>query len=156
MSKVIGTNVEKKLKKSIKTLDIIIDDLSRSYIGVYSATTRNANYESSFSSLSCTPAIKSAVEETQIILQSIVNNLATYENTSNNTSDNSSERKSNDEIASDVLKGKFGNGEERTKKLEEAGYDYNEIQSIVNKKLNNSSTGAKKTTSSKNVNNKKK
>ena len=31
-----------------------------------------------------------------------------------------------------VLAGKYGNGEERRKKLEEEGFDYKEIQRIVN------------------------
>lgn len=37
-----------------------------------------------------------------------------------------------DELARDVLDGKWGNGDERRKRLEEAGYDYDEIQARVN------------------------
>lgn len=37
-----------------------------------------------------------------------------------------------EEIAKEVLKGSWGNGEERRKRLTEAGYNYSEIQSIVN------------------------
>jgi len=44
-------------------------------------------------------------------------------------------KKSNDEIATEVIAGKWGNGEERKKRLTEAGYDYNTIQQIVNQKL---------------------
>lgn len=41
-------------------------------------------------------------------------------------------KKSNEEIAKEVIEGKWGNGEERKQRLTEAGYDYNAIQSIVN------------------------
>ena len=44
-------------------------------------------------------------------------------------------KKSNEEIADEVIKGKWGNGTDRKQKLATAGYDYNAIQSIVNKKL---------------------
>lgn len=44
-------------------------------------------------------------------------------------------KKSNEEVANDVIKGLYGVGEERKKKLTEAGYDYKTIQDIVNKKL---------------------
>ena len=46
-----------------------------------------------------------------------------------------SNRKSNEEIADEVIAGKWGNNPSRKEKLAVAGYDYNAIQSIVNKKL---------------------
>jgi len=42
------------------------------------------------------------------------------------------ERKSIDEIAREVVNGKWGNGEERKMRLTEAGYDYNAVQQRVN------------------------
>ena len=42
-------------------------------------------------------------------------------------------KKSVDEIAKEVLKGLWGNGTERKKRLEEAGYEYTAIQQKVNK-----------------------
>ncbi len=42
------------------------------------------------------------------------------------------ERKSIDEIAREVVNGKWGNGEERKMRLTEAGYDYNVVQQRVN------------------------
>lgn len=42
-------------------------------------------------------------------------------------------RKSNEVIAQEVIKGLWGNGQERKDKLKAAGYDYNAIQAIVNK-----------------------
>lgn len=42
-------------------------------------------------------------------------------------------KKSNEEIAREVIAGKWGNGSERKTKLEKAGYNYSAIQTIVNK-----------------------
>lgn len=42
-------------------------------------------------------------------------------------------KKSNEEIAKEVLQGKWGNGEVRKQRLKVAGYDYSVIQSLVNK-----------------------
>lgn len=47
-------------------------------------------------------------------------------------SPNIEQRKSLNEIANEVIKGVWGNGEERRKRLAEAGYDYSEVQSLVN------------------------
>ena len=46
-----------------------------------------------------------------------------------------SNKKSNEEIADEVIAGKWGNNPSRKEKLAVAGYDYNAIQSIVNRKL---------------------
>lgn len=45
-------------------------------------------------------------------------------------------RKSDDEIANEVLLGRWGNGNDRKRKLAQAGYNYNVIQNLVNKKIN--------------------
>lgn len=45
-------------------------------------------------------------------------------------------RKSSEEIAEEVIAGLWGNGEERRRRLEAAGYDYDEVQREVNKILN--------------------
>ena len=47
-------------------------------------------------------------------------------------------KKSNEELAQEVIRGDWGNGEERNKKLTEAGYNFSEIQTIVNNKLGSS------------------
>lgn len=44
-------------------------------------------------------------------------------------------KKSVEEIAREVIRGKWGNGAERKKKLAAAGYDYNEVQAEVNRLL---------------------
>lgn len=43
--------------------------------------------------------------------------------------------KTNEVIAKEVIKGKWGNGAERKQRLNEAGYDYKAIQTLVNKML---------------------
>ena len=42
------------------------------------------------------------------------------------------DKKTNEEIAKEVIAGKWGNGNSRKKALEKAGYDYKEIQKIIN------------------------
>jgi len=44
-------------------------------------------------------------------------------------------KKSNEEIAREVVQGKWGNGADRKKRLTDAGYDYATIQALVNKLL---------------------
>ena len=46
-----------------------------------------------------------------------------------------STEKTNEDIADEVILGLWGNGEERKRRLEEEGYDYDAIQEIVNIKL---------------------
>lgn len=43
-------------------------------------------------------------------------------------------KKSNNEIADEVIKGLWGNGQERKDRLTQAGYNYNSIQRIVNER----------------------
>lgn len=40
-----------------------------------------------------------------------------------------------DQIADEVIAGQWGNGDDRKKRLTDAGYDYNAVQDIVNKKV---------------------
>ena len=42
-------------------------------------------------------------------------------------------RKSNETIAREVIQGKWGNGDERRRRLIKAGYNYNAVQAIVNR-----------------------
>lgn len=42
------------------------------------------------------------------------------------------EHKSNDELATEVINGQWGNGVDRKQRLQDAGYDYQAIQDIVN------------------------
>ncbi len=51
----------------------------------------------------------------------------------------STNKKSNEEIATEVIQGKWGNGTDRKNKLTNAGYDYKAIQNIVNQKLSKKS-----------------
>ena len=44
-------------------------------------------------------------------------------------------KKTNEQLADEVIAGKWGNGAERKQRLTAAGYDYNAVQAIVDKKL---------------------
>ena len=55
-------------------------------------------------------------------------------------------RKSNDQIAQEVIAGKWGNGSDRMNRLQAAGYDPSIIQNLVNQKL-----GVKATSGGKSV-----
>lgn len=48
-------------------------------------------------------------------------------------------KKSNEEIAREVITGKWGNGKDRKNRITQAGYNYNVIQSLVNTMLKPSS-----------------
>ena len=41
--------------------------------------------------------------------------------------------KSNEELAKEVIAGKWGNGKDRKVRLTNAGYNYNKVQDLVNK-----------------------
>lgn len=45
------------------------------------------------------------------------------------------EKKTNEEIAKEVIQGKWGNGTDRKRRLQQAGYNYNTIQKRVNQLL---------------------
>lgn len=51
------------------------------------------------------------------------------------TPTSTTKKKSNEELAKEVVAGKWGNGNARKTALTKAGYDYNTIQSLVNKLL---------------------
>lgn len=55
-------------------------------------------------------------------------------------SNSTASKKSNEEIANEVIAGKWGNGEDRKNRLTNAGYNYEEIQKLVNQKLGVSKT----------------
>ena len=51
------------------------------------------------------------------------------------SSSSTEDKKSIDELAQEVIDGKWGDGEERKNKLEKAGYDYDKVQNRVNEIL---------------------
>ena len=52
-----------------------------------------------------------------------------------NVSESTAEKKSVERIAQEVIWGKWGNGADRKNRLTAAGYDYTEVQSMVNKMM---------------------
>lgn len=49
-----------------------------------------------------------------------------------------------DTIVDEVIAGKWGNGEDRKNRLAQAGYNYSEVQALVNQRLNGTSTSSNK------------
>ncbi|MBQ0088390.1 MAG: SH3 domain-containing protein [Prevotellaceae bacterium] len=56
----------------------------------------------------------------------------------NVTKNQNEAKKSIDDIANEVIAGKWGNGSERKKRLESNGYNYSEVQAVVNSKISTS------------------
>lgn len=65
--------------------------------------------------------------------------ISDFKNISINKPTTKPTKKTKEEIADEVIAGKWGNGADRKAKLEAAGYNYKEIQTKVNEKLNNNS-----------------
>ena len=55
----------------------------------------------------------------------------------------SDSKKTDTEIAKEVIAGKWGNGDDRKNRLTKAGYNYNNIQAIVNKLLSGNTSNKK-------------
>jgi len=56
--------------------------------------------------------------------------------TANSKEESTFVKKTNEQLAQEVLNGKWGNGADRKKNLTEAGYNYDEVQKIVNQICN--------------------
>lgn len=54
------------------------------------------------------------------------------------------QKKTNEQIATEVINGSWGNGEDRKRRLADAGYDYSVIQAIVNQRLGVNKVPAKR------------
>lgn len=70
----------------------------------------------------------------------------TYENTGSTTAETkpTQTKKSVEEVAKEVIAGKYGNGDARKKALASAGYDYNTVQAKVNELLGTKTSTSKK------------
>ena len=84
-----------------------------------------------------TSTIKSGYALSGYVFQGFIYNPAVSETTTTN-------KKSNNEVAKEVIAGKWGNGSDRKNRLTKAGYDYNAIQKIVNSMLSGTTTTNKK------------
>jgi hypothetical protein len=51
-------------------------------------------------------------------------------------------RKTNEQLAQEVLNGAWGNGDERRRRLTEAGYNYDAVQTVVNQRLGSGAPAA--------------
>lgn len=75
--------------------------------------------------------VKTPYKQTDWVLWSLCPYIEYCEHVNNGDSN----KKSNYDIATEVIQGRWGNGAVRKKRLTEAGYDYTDIQKIVNERL---------------------
>jgi hypothetical protein len=55
-------------------------------------------------------------------------------------------RKTNEQIAAEVIRGDWSTGDERKRRLQQAGYDYDAVQRIVNQRVGNGAPAAHRST----------
>lgn len=79
-------------------------------------------------------ALKDGAFNSEIFKDAMVETLGTVEKGGKVFSATEEELKKFSDMADRVINGDFGNGEERIKKLTKAGWDYQKVQNIVNKK----------------------
>lgn len=79
-------------------------------------------------------ALKDGAFHSEIFKDAMVETLGTVEKGGKVFSATEEELKKFSDMADRVINGDFGNGEERIKKLTKAGWDYQKVQNIVNKK----------------------
>lgn len=72
------------------------------------------------------------------------NGLNGYSKTTSTPAEPETPRKTNETLANEVIAGDWGNGEERKVALTNAGYNYDEVQAIVNKKMGVTKTPSKR------------
>lgn len=73
-----------------------------------------------------------------VMYRDLITDVRNSKNAKNNT--NTTIRKTEDEIVEEILRGEWGNGEERKQKLQNAGYEYNSIQQKVNERVRQNSS----------------
>ena len=84
-----------------------------------------------------------AVAEGLIEFLSLKKKSTSTSTSSTTKKETTSSKKSTEEIAREVIAGKWGNGEDRKTKLKKAGYDYNTVQAKVNELLGSKNTTSK-------------
>lgn len=86
------------------------------------------------------------IENTTVIGEAIAQGICNYFNIKFKTAkveSPSTTKKSIDDIAKEVIAGKWGNGQDRKNRLTKAGYDYNTVQNRVNQMLGKTPQPAK-------------
>lgn len=97
------------------------DNMYRVQVGAYE---KKANAENMLKKLKAAGFDGFIVEDKTMVVENPKNDVAVVE-----------KKKTVEELAKEVINGKWGNGAARKQKLEAAGYSYSEVQSMVNKML---------------------
>ena len=80
------------------------------------------------------------IEHTAEIGEAIAKGICKFFGIENSPSKPTENKKSISQLADEVIAGKWGNGNDRVKRLKAAGYDYNAVQDEVNRRYNGSHT----------------
>ena len=97
------------------------EDMYRVQVGAYE---NKANAENMLKKLKAAGFDGFIVEDKTVVVENPKNEVAVVEN-----------KKTVEELAKEVIQGKWGNGADRKQRLQAAGYNYSEVQSMVNKML---------------------
>lgn len=121
--------------KSLKLLIKLVADIAkRNGLGKL-VSGKNLTWHSMYANTTCPgPYLRSKMK---YIAQEAnkINGYGTTKTTEKKTEKKTTAKKSTTTIAKEVIAGKWGNGDERKKKLKAAGYDYNAVQKKVNELL---------------------
>ena len=112
-------------------------------VGYYDFLTKTPRYKNALNNANYKDAIDKLIHTTDgapyatdpNYIQKIIRIIDQYDLTKWDQRANETVAKTVDQVATEVIAGKWGNGEERKRALASAGYDYNEIQKCVNEKL---------------------
>lgn len=110
-----------------KLIQLVADVAKRNGLGTL-VKGQNLTWHSMYSNTNCPGSYLLSKMDYIVAEANKINSQGGNTNTNNNA-------KSNDEIANEVIAGKWGNGEDRKNRLKNAGYDSNVIQNLVNQKL---------------------
>lgn len=97
------------------------EDMYRVQVGAYE---NKANAENMLKKLKAAGFDGFIVEDKTVVVENPKNEVAVVE-----------KKKTVEELAKEVIQGKWGNGADRKQRLQAAGYNYSEVQSMVNKML---------------------
>lgn len=90
------------------------------------------------------PYLKSKLKYIANEVTKQLNGTTTTQTTNKTATTNKTTKKTNSQLADEVIAGKWGNGDDREKRLKAAGYNYDAVQKLVNEKLSKKTTSTKK------------
>ena len=114
---------QNKIKELAKTHNVNLDEMIK----------QEGSFEKALKK-----AFSSGTLDKSILMDAIQSFIGGIKESANAAKASSDQMEKYGEIVDKVIRGDFGNGAERIKKLTDAGYEYAEVQNLVNKKLGSS------------------